>query len=55
MERSLFRKFRTSVAAIAAVSLVSLTAACSSTPTNEAQDGPVEIRFSWWGNEGGRS
>lgn len=52
MERSLFRKFRTSVAAIAAVSLVSLTAACSSTPTNEAQDGPVEIRFSWWGNEG---
>ncbi|WHP60508.1 extracellular solute-binding protein [Arthrobacter sp. KFRI-F3372] len=52
MERSLFRKFRTSVAAIAAVSLVSLTAACSSTPANEAQDGPVEIRFSWWGNEG---
>ncbi|OAE01159.1 extracellular solute-binding protein [Arthrobacter sp. OY3WO11] len=52
MERSLFRIFRKSVAAIAAVSLVSLTAACSSTPSNEAQDGPVEIRFSWWGNEG---
>lgn len=52
MERRLFRTFRKSVAAIAAVSLVSLTAACSSAPSNEAQDGPVEIRFSWWGNEG---
>ena len=52
MERTIFRTVRKSVAALAAVSLLSATVACSSTPSNEAQDGPVEIRFSWWGNEG---
>ncbi|WP_406633404.1 ABC transporter substrate-binding protein [Pseudarthrobacter quantipunctorum] len=52
MERTIFRTVRKSVAALAAVSLLSVTVACSSTPSNEAQDGPVEIRFSWWGNEG---
>jgi multiple sugar transport system substrate-binding protein len=52
MERKIFRTVRKSVAALAAVSLLSATVACSSTPTNDAQDGPVEIRFSWWGNEG---
>lgn len=36
---------------LSAVGILSLTAACSS-PSNQAQDGPVEIRFSWWGNEG---
>jgi multiple sugar transport system substrate-binding protein len=52
MERTIFRTVRKTVAALAAVSLLSATVACSSTPSNEAQDGPVEIRFSWWGNEG---
>lgn len=52
MERRIFRTVRKSAAALAALSLLSVTVACSSTPTNEAQDGPVEIRFSWWGNEG---
>ncbi|PNI07875.1 ABC transporter substrate-binding protein [Arthrobacter sp. AFG7.2] len=52
MVRKHVRTFRKSLALLAAVGLVGATAACSSGPSNEAQDGPVEIRFSWWGNEG---
>lgn len=51
MARNVLRNLRKSVAMLSAVGLLSLTAACSS-PSNQAQDGPVEIRFSWWGNEG---
>jgi multiple sugar transport system substrate-binding protein len=51
MARNVLRNLRKSVALLSAVGLLSLTAACSS-PSNQAQDGPVEIRFSWWGNEG---
>ena len=51
MARNVLRNLRKSVAMLSAVGLLSLTAACSS-PSNQAQEGPVEIRFSWWGNEG---
>lgn len=51
MARNVLRNLRKSVAMLSVVGLLSLTAACSS-PSNQAQDGPVEIRFSWWGNEG---
>ena len=51
MARNVLRNLRKSVAMLSAVGLLSLTAACSS-PSNQAQEGPVEIRLSWWGNEG---
>ncbi|MEI2276623.1 extracellular solute-binding protein [Paenarthrobacter ilicis] len=51
MTRKSILTFRKSVAFAAAISMLGLTAACSSpSSTNQPEDGPVEIRFSWWGN-----
>jgi multiple sugar transport system substrate-binding protein len=52
MARKVFRNLRKSIAVLAAVSTLGLTAACSGPSSNQAEDGPVEIRFSWWGNAG---
>ena len=52
MTRKVIRSLRKSTAIVTAVALLGLTAACSSTPSTKAEDGPVEIRFSWWGNAG---
>jgi multiple sugar transport system substrate-binding protein len=52
MARKLFRNFRKSIAILTAVTTLGLTAACSSPSSNQPEDGPVEIRFSWWGNAG---
>lgn len=51
MASRLLRTFRKSVSLATAAALVALTAACSS-PATDGQQGPVEIRFSWWGNAG---
>ncbi|GAA2858180.1 ABC transporter substrate-binding protein [Paenarthrobacter ilicis] len=51
MTRKSILTFRKSVAFAAAISMLGLTAACSSpSSNNQPEDGPVEIRFSWWGN-----
>ena len=50
MTRKSVRRMRKSVAVLAAVSLLGLTVACSGPSSNQSGDGPVEIRFSWWGN-----
>ncbi|BCW51193.1 hypothetical protein StoSoilB13_35350 (plasmid) [Arthrobacter sp. StoSoilB13] len=50
MTRKSVRRMRKSVAVLAAVGLLGLTVACSSPSSNQSGDGPVEIRFSWWGN-----
>lgn len=52
MTRKVIRTLRKSTAILTAAALLGLTAACSSTPSNKPEDGPVEIRFSWWGNAG---
>ncbi|MGK3648797.1 ABC transporter substrate-binding protein [Pseudarthrobacter enclensis] len=52
MASRLLRTFRKSVSLAIAAALVALTAACSSPATEGQQGGPVEIRFSWWGNAG---
>ena len=49
MARSNIRRARKSIAVLTAVALFGLTA-CSSGSSNQAESGPVEIRFSWWGN-----
>ncbi|MFE4196354.1 ABC transporter substrate-binding protein [Paenarthrobacter sp. NPDC056912] len=50
MARRSLRGIRKSIAIVTAVGLLGLTAACSSPSSNQPEDGPVEIRFSWWGN-----
>jgi multiple sugar transport system substrate-binding protein len=50
MARKSPRSIRKSIAFFTAVGLLGLTTACSSPSSNQAEDGPVEIRFSWWGN-----
>ncbi|WP_285320117.1 extracellular solute-binding protein [Pseudarthrobacter sp. lyk4-40-TYG-27] len=52
MTRKVIRTLRKSTAILTAAALLGLTAACSSIPSNKPEDGPVEIRFSWWGNAG---
>ncbi len=52
MTRNALRSLRQTIAAISVVSLLGVAAACSSPSANQPQDGPVEIRFSWWGNAG---
>ncbi|WP_018761931.1 ABC transporter substrate-binding protein [Arthrobacter sp. 135MFCol5.1] len=51
MTRKVIRTLRKSTI-LTAAALLGLTAACSRTPSNKPEDGPVEIRFSWWGNAG---
>ncbi|MET3367019.1 UNVERIFIED_CONTAM: hypothetical protein ABIE34_000240 [Jeotgalibacillus campisalis] len=50
MARKSLRSIRKSIAVFTAVGLLGLTTGCSSPTSNQAEDGPVEIRFSWWGN-----
>jgi multiple sugar transport system substrate-binding protein len=50
MTRNSIHRARRAVAILAAISLLGLTSACSSSPTNQPENGNVEIRFSWWGN-----
>jgi len=50
MARKSLRSIRKGIALVTAVGLLGLTAACSTPASNQAEDGPVEIRFSWWGN-----
>ena len=50
MTRKSLRSIRKSLAFVTAVGMLGLTAACSSPSSNQPEDGPVEIRFSWWGN-----
>src|SRR4051794_25936391 len=52
MTRHGIRGIRKSIAVLSAAALLATTAACSSPSSNKAEDGPVEIRFSWWGNAG---
>ena len=52
MTRPAIGKVRKSLAVLSAAALLAVTAGCSSPSSNKAEDGPVEIRFSWWGNAG---
>lgn len=53
MARKSLRSIRKSVAFIAALGLASLATGCAGGgSSNQPEDGPVEIRFSWWGNAG---
>ena len=52
MTRPTAGKVRKSLAVLTAAALLAVTAGCSSPSSNKAEDGPVEIRFSWWGNAG---
>lgn len=52
MMRRAVRGIRRSVAILSAATLLATTAGCSSPSSNKAEEGPVEIRFSWWGNAG---
>jgi len=52
MSRHAARTIRQSLAVLSAAALLAVTAGCSSPSSNKAEDGPVEIRFSWWGNAG---
>jgi multiple sugar transport system substrate-binding protein len=52
MTRPAVRNIRQSLAVLSAAALLAVTAGCSSPSSNKAEDGPVEIRFSWWGNAG---
>ena len=50
MTRNLPRTLLKSVAMLSAAGMLALTAGCSSPSSSGGGDGPVEIRFSWWGN-----
>lgn len=52
MTRNDIRSLRKTIAVLSAVGLLGVTVACSGPSANQPQDGPVEIRFSWWGNAG---
>lgn len=52
MTSEVVRSLRKSVALLTAVGVLSLTAACSAPAPGQAEEGPVEIRFAWWGNAG---
>lgn len=51
MTRKVAHSLRKSLAILSAATLLGLTAACSA-PASGDPEGPVEIRFSWWGNAG---
>jgi multiple sugar transport system substrate-binding protein len=44
----LLKRFRLTVAAVAALGMLLATGACGG--DDEASDGPVTLRYSWWGN-----
>lgn len=50
MARKSLRRMRKSIAILATVGMLGMTVACSGPSSNQSEDGPVEIRFSWWGN-----
>ncbi|MEV4990418.1 ABC transporter substrate-binding protein [Pseudarthrobacter sp. LMD1-1-1.1] len=52
MTRHGMPRIRQSIAILSAAAMLAVTAGCSSPSSNKAGDGPVEIRFSWWGNAG---
>jgi multiple sugar transport system substrate-binding protein len=52
MARNVIRGLRKTIAVISTASLLALTSACSSPSASQPEEGPVEIRFSWWGNTG---
>ena len=52
MTSQAIRRIRTSIAILSATAILAVTAGCSSPSGTIAEDGPVEIRFSWWGNAG---
>jgi multiple sugar transport system substrate-binding protein len=52
MTSQAIRRIRTSIAILSATAILAVTAGCSGPSGNTAEDGPVEIRFSWWGNAG---
>lgn len=50
MARKSLRRMRKSIVILATVGMLGMTVACSGPSSNQSEDGPVEIRFSWWGN-----
>lgn len=52
MTRHGIRSLRKSIAVLSAAAILAVATGCSSPSGNKAEDGPVEIRFSWWGNVG---
>ncbi|MFI2565031.1 ABC transporter substrate-binding protein [Paenarthrobacter sp. NPDC018779] len=52
MARKSLGSIRKSLAFIAALGLAGLATGCSAGSNTQAESGPVEIRFSWWGNAG---
>ncbi|MBT2565529.1 extracellular solute-binding protein [Arthrobacter sp. ISL-85] len=52
MTRHGMSHIRQSIVILSAAAMLAMTAGCSSPSGDKAADGPVEIRFSWWGNAG---
>ncbi|MFF1827844.1 ABC transporter substrate-binding protein [Paenarthrobacter sp. NPDC058040] len=52
MARTSLRSIRKSIAFVAALGLAGLATGCAGSGNTQAESGPVEIRFSWWGNAG---
>lgn len=52
MTRHGIRSLRNSIAVLSVAVILAVATGCSSPSGNKAEDGPVEIRFSWWGNVG---
>ncbi|MGP0223501.1 ABC transporter substrate-binding protein [Paenarthrobacter sp. NCHU4564] len=52
MTRKSLRTFRRSLALVAVAGMLGMATACGGSDAGQSQDGPVEIRFSWWGNAG---
>lgn len=50
MTRKITRSLRKSIAIASVVSMLALAVGCSNSPSGQPEDGPVEIRFAWWGN-----
>lgn len=50
MARKPVRSVRKTMAFIAALGLAGMATGCAGGSNNQPEDGPVEIRFSWWGN-----
>ncbi|HKU34052.1 MAG TPA: extracellular solute-binding protein [Paenarthrobacter sp.] len=52
MARKSLPTIRKAVAFVAALGLAGLATGCAGSGNTQAESGPVEIRFSWWGNAG---
>lgn len=50
MTRKIARSLRKTIAIASVVSMLALSVGCSNSPSGQPEDGPVEIRFAWWGN-----